>query len=88
MAQDRGDIELRAHRQIGGERTASGEIDALAKVGEGIERRALPRIAVQAFALRRRPLAKRPLLFRERHFPAGARTGPSPPIRSRYHSTN
>ena len=60
----------------------------LPKVGEGIERRTLPRVAVQAFAVSRRPPAKRPLLFRERHLPACARTDPLSPIRNRYHSTN
>lgn len=88
MTQNRQWIELRAHREVGGERPACGEVDVLPEVGAGRERRAFVRVAVKTLAAGRRTRAKRPLLLRERHRTPGVFTVPPSPIRSRYQSTS
>ena len=88
VTQNRQWIELRAHRKVGGERAARGEVDVLPEVGKGRERRAFVRVTVEIFAMGRRLRPERPLLLRERHrAPDGVPALPSP-IRSRYQSTS
>ena len=88
VTQNRQGIELRAHREVGGERATRGEVDVRSEMGKGRGRRAFVRAAVKILAVGRRVRPERPLLLRERHrAPGGVPALPSS-IRSRYQSTS